>query len=213
MKTHLQLISDKTSLNINLHPAIVDILFENRKHMQEVFQSIQGFHEIDHFSLTIIDPLMTLTTFSTTPTIEYNLLSQNLWHEDPAFYFFPEDNQDLKWWNDIDTPLATKIKDIKLTKNKYSSGFSYSRKIGNFYILYSFATKYKHQNYKEYYLSHLNSLISLGDFCYRSIREIYLPYCDIYMPPKQDSLFKKIYQTKSQKYLTLIDCQKISEHD
>lgn len=208
MKKNLQLIKnfhqEKTTL-ISLHDDILDILFENRKFMKNIFQTINGLHEIHHFGLTIIDPLNKLITFSTTPSIEYNLINQNLWSYDPAFLKNPLKPNSIIWWDELlSSDKADQIKLIKLLNNGYTLGISIGQQLNDFTIIYSFATKSPDKNLKEYYIENLSGLIEVGNYCYKSVREIYLQYCEHQVPPKIQSLISKIYHTKSKQHLKLI---------
>ncbi len=71
-------------------------------------------------------------------------------------------------------------------------------------LQYSFATKSIDKNQREYYRSNISRLVDIGDYCYKLIRDIYLQYCDFYIPPKIQSLISKIHQTKSKQHLKLI---------
>lgn len=208
MEKNLQLVKNlqKTKLVLgDLHPDVLDILFENRKFMKNVFENIKGIHEVDHFGLTIIDPLNKLITFSTTPNIEYNLINQNLWQFDPVFSKNTVDPSSIIWWDELPISIENdKVKTIKLSNNKYALGVSLNRQVNDFSVIYSFATKSTDEGLKNYYVDNLSGLIDIGDYCYKLIHEVYLQYCDRYMPPKVQSLTSKIYHEKSTPYLKLI---------
>jgi hypothetical protein len=207
MEKNLQLLKSSTMEKKNkstLHQNILDILFENRSFLRNVLKTINGLHEIHHFSATIIDPTNKTIIFSTTPSIEYNLISQNLWDLDQAFYHESLTENYIRWWDNITSVEYEKIKSIKLTNNCYSFGMTINRHVTDFTIMYSFATKSLEKNLREYYSLNLNNLIDIGDYCYKSIRTIYLQYCDFYMPPKIQSLISKIYQTTSNQHLKLM---------
>ena len=106
-----------------LHSEIVTILFENRRYIKTIFLDIHGLYEIAHVGLTIIDPSADLVVFSSTPNIEYNLIQQNLWRNDPCFSPSIQNNHELSWWNDH--KITSDLEKIKLKNNR-----SFSRDIG-----------------------------------------------------------------------------------
>jgi hypothetical protein len=196
-------VEKKGSTGIHLHANMQYVLFENRKFMKAVIDDIKGLHEVHHFSLTFIDPLNQLMTFSSAPNIEYNLITQDLWELDPGFRKAATASDPIIWWDEL--PRSAKnhrISKIRLTNNRYTLGFSISRAIGDFSIGYSFATC-SPKNMKEDYLSYMNQLIRIGDYCYKSIREMYLQYCKQVTPPKLQAVISNIYCDNS-KSLKLI---------
>jgi hypothetical protein len=160
-----------------LHPKILDILFEHRREIAIKLSDIIGIHYIDHMAIIISNPKNEIVIFSKTPTIEYNLISSNLWLHDGAFspQFFKK--KSFFWWEEAyNSEYFEKIKNIKEQKHKYKLGFCLVRKINAFYIIYSFATRRAMIDSQSYYLSHKEDLLRMGDYCYRSIRNIYALY-------------------------------------
>ena len=207
MSKHLHLIKNlsyKNKCSTHLHPNILDILFENRNFVRNVYKKINGLYEIHHYGLTVIDPSHKIVSFSTTPNIEYNLINKNLWNFDPIFSCERSMSRMLIWWDEVNSIKFEEIKEIKLTKNGYSLGFTVNQHNNDFILLYSFATKCTDCNLREFYLANKDSLIDLGDYCYKLMRDIYLQYCDIYVPPKISSFISNLNQKKSKDYLKLI---------
>ena len=54
---------------ISLHPDAIEILFENRRLIKNVFLNLQGLYGITHMGIACIDPSHELIVFSTTPNI------------------------------------------------------------------------------------------------------------------------------------------------
>ncbi len=198
------LIGKEVSL-VEFHPNILTILFENRRYVTKIFRDIIGFYGIDHISITIIDPSNEAIVFSTTPDIEYNLINQDLWRNDCLFSCKEVEDDIIVFWNkDNNTPYLNKIYDIKHKKNNYNLGMTLVRKVGGFCLLYSFATRSKDGDLKEYYLNNIGGLTNIGDHFYKSIRDIYLSYCKLHVPPNITNFKSLLSMSKNKPYLKLV---------
>ena len=185
-----------------LHSEIVTILFENRRYIKTIFLDIHGLYEIAHVGLTIIDPSADLVVFSSTPNIEYNLIQQNLWRNDPCFSPSIQNNHELSWWNDH--KITSDLEKIKLKNNQLTEGLTISRQINDFYLLYSFATRSKRVDLRAYYASNLFGLLDLGDYFYKSIRSIYSSYCKTIALPELGDLTSRVSTINNSAKLRLI---------
>jgi len=129
---------------------------------------------IDHLAINIIDPKNRLVIFSTTPSVEYNLITQGLWKYDKSLSMnFQRDNRFYSWEKAYEKEYFEELKLIKQINHGFSFGFNLSKKIESFQLIYSFATR--HQNFEllEYYREYINELFALGDYGYKAIRSIY----------------------------------------
>ena len=48
----------------------------------------------------------------------------------------------------------------------------------SFRFIYSFATRSQNAGLREYYISQLNDLFTLGDYGYRLVRDVYVKFCN-----------------------------------
>jgi hypothetical protein len=172
---------------ITLHPEVIEILFENRPYVKKVFSNLRGLHGITHMAMACIDPSDELMVFSSTPTIEYNLIHQNLWVHDHAFVPEAELKNALLWW---DYP-HDKLEKIKLKHHHLTVGMTICRPIGDFRLVYSFATDEKYKNLRQYYTENLFGLIDMGDYFYKSLRERYNVYVTKHTPPNLSEFSSK----------------------
>lgn len=176
--------------NIILHDDILDILFKHKEEIHRKLSDLQGTLLIDHIAIKIIDPNKKLLIFSITPSVEYNILVQGLWKHDKSFStYFHNTNKFYSWEEAYSKLYFHKIKQIKETKHGFTFGFNISKKIDEFNLIYSFATRSQNKNLHDYYYNHLNKLYSLGDYSYRLIHNIYAKYCDpIWILPSMNSV-------------------------
>jgi len=187
------------------HPDILNILYDNRFHIKNKFSSVIGFYEINHISITIIDPSNETIVFSTTPNIEYHLITKDLWKHDLTISPHAHRNNELIWWDMDDiNPHFNQIDNIKKQRNNYTLGMSLARKIDGFCIIYSFATKSDEANLKSYYISNIDRLYDIGDHCYKSIRDIYSSYCRHHTAPRIIDFTNFDATIKSKPYLQLV---------
>ncbi|OGV29999.1 MAG: hypothetical protein A3E88_07495 [Legionellales bacterium RIFCSPHIGHO2_12_FULL_35_11] len=187
-------------IETTLYPKILDILFENRRYIKNIFLNINGLYDIAHIGVTIIDPASEIVVFSSTPNIEYNLIHQNLWKNDLCFSPRQHNNNRLSWW---DTQFD-EIEKIKLKNNKFTVGMTITRQVNDFCLLFSFATRSKKKDLREYYESNIFGLIDVGDYFYKSIMSIYSSISVKYTPPKLDNLMSKASVISSRSYLKLV---------
>lgn len=165
---------------IKLHPEVTEILFENRRYIKNVFSNLQGLYGITHMGMACIDPSHELIAFSTTPNIEYNLIHQNQWINDHCFIPDITHRNTLLWWDD----QSEKIEKIKLKNNHFTLGMTICRPISNFFFVYSFATEERAEGLRQFYNENLFGLIDMGDYFYKSIRDLYSTYALKHTPPK-----------------------------
>ena len=133
MTTELKLLDPVVSKEIQttLHPKILDILFEYRRDIKNIFLNINGHYDIAHIGITIIDPANEMIAFSSTPNIEYNLIHQHLWKRDHCFSPRPHHNNRISWW---DTQIE-EVDEIKLKNNKFTVGMTITRQVNGFCLL------------------------------------------------------------------------------
>lgn len=187
------------------HPDVLNILYDNRFHIKKKFGSVIGFYEIHHISITIIDPSNEMVVFSTTPSIEYHLITQDLWKHDLTVLSHAHRDDELIWWDmDNTNSFYSQIDNIKKQKNNYTLGMSLARKIDGFCIIYSFATKSREAALKSYYISNIERLYDIGDHCYKSIRDIYSAYVHYHTAPRIMDFEKFNTTVQSKPYLQLV---------
>jgi hypothetical protein len=182
--------------NVVLHEDILDILFKYKIEVHKKLIDLRGAFLIDHIAIKIIDPDNKMVILSLTPSVEYNLLVQGLWKYDKSFCpNFTALNSLYLWEDAYSVEHAAEIKNIKQLKHGFTFGFNLAKKIDSFHFIYSYATRSKNQGLQEYYIEHIQELLTLGDFGYRLIRDIYAKFCNPkYSPPS--AVDKKITQRK-----------------
>lgn len=157
---------------VKLHPDYLSLLFVHRQRVSALFHEIAGLHDIDHFSMDIINSQSEITTLSATPALQYNLITSKLWPFDGAFIpTFFQTNSGYEWQESYQAH-AERIAEIKEQQYDFKFCFSLVRKIYQFYFIYSFATKKSILNAREYYCAHINEMLKIGDYCYKTLAQL-----------------------------------------
>lgn len=173
---------------LKLHPNTLDILF---KHKSEIFRKlgdIRGLHYIDHIAITIINPNNEIVVFSITPSVEFNLVLQGIWEFDLSFNPKYYTDSNIVFWDKFyGSGYVNRIKEIKEIQHNFTLGFNLIRKIEDFNIIYTFATRHNHANLKQYYMSIVGELFALGDYGYKLLRNLYIEYSEEHPPLLIDS--------------------------
>lgn len=186
---------------VSLHSHASDILFEHRRQVSSIFLQIKGHYEIAYFGLNIINPANELVAFSSLPHIEYNLIQQDIWRDDPYFSSKNFNKNTLYCWDEINNE---QIRKIKLDSNNFKAGMTISREIDGFNFLYSYATKSNQKELKEYYNSQIFGLIDIGDYFCNAVLKLYSEYCGTYTLPKLNQLKSKAPASSIRSALKLI---------
>jgi hypothetical protein len=163
-----------------LHEDTVEILFKYKEKLCHKFDDIRGTFLIDHLAIHIIDPNNRIIMFSTTPSVEYNLIANDLWKHDRGFSVnYQIENRFYSWEKAYEKEYFEELKSIKQMNHQFSFGFNLSKKIESFQFIYSFATRHKNCEFLEYYCRYINELFAIGDYGYKAISNICEQYIGI----------------------------------
>lgn len=169
---------------IKLHDSILDLLFKHKNEISRKLSDIRGIYNIDHVAINIINPSNEVAIFSITPSVEYNLVIQNLWRFDGSLCPLNYTDGSFFFWDQAYiNKYAKEIKLSKEIKHGFSLGFSLAKKVGQHHLVYSFATRSQEHHLKEYYKLMINELWLLGDYGYNLIRDIYDQYSNTHTSP------------------------------
>lgn len=171
-KAHTKKFS--ASNEVLLHEDILEVLFKYKEKICNKFHDIRGTFLIDHLAINIIDPNNKIIIFSTTPSIEYNLISQGLWKYDRSFSIsYQIENRFYSWEKAYEEEQFEKLKLTKQINHGFSCGFNLSTRIESFQFIYSFATRHQLPNLIEYYRGYVNELLAIGNYVFKAVNEIY----------------------------------------
>ena len=175
-----------------IHPNIFDILFKHKSEISRKLSDLKGLYFIDHVALSFINPEREMVIFSTTPSVEFNLLAQGLWQFDKSFNPNSYRDQEILFWDKAYSHgYHHEIKRIKETQHHFSLGFNVMRHINQFHFIYSFATRHTESDLHDYYQGLIPALLALGDYGYKQLQPIYQQYSHHRSPMIEASRVKK----------------------
>jgi hypothetical protein len=167
-----------------LHKDILLISLYEYKCIKKAYSSVLGLNAIDHLSINVVNPSGEMVFLSSTPYTGINVCNGDLWLYDSSIHPNTYENKEFYWWDDCYAPkMRTIIKKEKEIKHNLQFGFVFSKKVENFYLLYSFATKEKDPEIKKLIEQYKSTFIDMGDYCYSEIKPIYEQYSGCYQPP------------------------------
>lgn len=171
---------------VQLHPEALDALFKYKKEIYYKLSDIRGSYNIDHIAINIVTPENQLIVLSISPSVEYNLIIQNLWQYDKSFFPHLYKENEFFYWDDAYLPGHNNlIRTLKQEKHNYHLGIGLARRLGDLHLTYSFATRNPSKELKSYYFKHQSELLLLGDYAFKSIGDIYKRYHTSSPPPKR----------------------------
>lgn len=184
-----------------LHKDILSISLSHYKEIRKAYSEVLMLNAVDHLSINIVNPEGEIVFLSSTPYTGINVCRSGLWLYDTSIHPAIYENKEFCWWEDC---YCQEMKDIlhleKEIKNNLNIGFIFSRKINDFYLLYSFATKEKDLDIKNMITQYQKTFLDMGDHCYSQIQSIYQRYAGQHeVPSLKNFNFPKKYRVVHEK--------------
>lgn len=161
---------DVSCTTITLHPQAREYLFEHFVMLKVIFNDVLGHLEIDYMSIALLNPQNELFFLSSKPSIECNLIENNLWAFDPSFQheFFMQDKPQL--WDEVyQNDWHALVRQYKQESPGFSMGISIPSVFDKYRVVYSFALKSTNESIKNNIANKIQTLLSMGKFCLRNI--------------------------------------------
>ncbi len=161
---------------LKLHPFAEEDLFAYYRAFRSIFRDVVGLLEIDYIGLTLINTHNQVLFFSSYPSIEYNILEQDLWHQDPCLSEAFHAQDKLQFWQNLYQPMDdTILLYYKKEKPAFSLGFSMPDKYRNYTLVYSYGLKHATASTKYDIDNNQQILKNMGRYCVNAISEL-VPY-------------------------------------
>ncbi|WP_298622363.1 hypothetical protein [uncultured Legionella sp.] len=164
--------------NLVLHPQHLEVLFAFKSKLSNVFRDVLGIHEIHHIALTRINKKNELMSFSSTPSLEFNLFSSVLWQYDQIY--------NPKWfklctqanWQSLYMPARyDELYYLKQIRHAYPIGIALAAKIDDDYVIYSLASHKSCPHTKEHFANQHEDFYKIGQYCSNILNPLFI-YCD-----------------------------------
>jgi hypothetical protein len=156
------------------HPNYLENLFSHKSHVDHIFKDVLGLYDIHHLAVTHINEKQELMTFSSTPSLEYNLFNSQLWQFDKTYH--PDWYYQCKHahWQSLYMPERyDELYYLKQTKPQYEDGISLATNLGHAFAIYSFARqKNSHDQWpiSNQQLSHFHAI---GTYCSNALQSLF----------------------------------------
>lgn len=160
---------DEGEKHCSPHPNIMESLFGEKRLINRYFSDIKGICCVDHFAVKVFDYQGRFLIFSSTPSVEYNLITSNLWRHDKNFYPIEEHNQIKVWDEHYNSGYSELLHKIKSQDHHFKFGFDMGCVKNDMKVTYTFATRSIIQNYRDYYEKNMSELLIMSAYAHRNI--------------------------------------------
>lgn len=169
---------------VNLQPNFLENLFAFKKQIRPVFKEVLGYFDIDHLAVYFIDSKNTLSCFSATPAIEFNLFKGQLWHYDNTFKFsWLKAGIASTWQSLYDKARYDEVYYIKQAKPKYPTTISIPVKCkDDFMLIFSFASKSDLERTRIFFAKEHHNFYKIGMYCAKRLTK----FCETKFNPSNE---------------------------
>ncbi len=176
----------------HLHPQIKTFLFQHFAIFTSIFRSVLGLLEIDYIGVALLNQYDEFLLFSSKPSIEWNLIENDLWQFDHSYHSSFFDQHEAKIWGELyHEPWRDELYYFKQKVPGLNFGFSIPSNYQNSQIVYSFATKSTRHHDIQKIIENPAECIRIGQFCLQKIlNAIILP--DLFNTAIQNKSFLKL---------------------
>lgn len=151
---------------ITPHPCLVDLLFAYKSSISPIFKDVLGIHDISHIAVTRITEKQEILIFSSTPAMEFNLFTSNLWKFDNTYNptWFRLCTQS-SWENLYHPAHYDELYYSKQIKHHFSTGLSLSVVEDNVHYIYSIASSQPASSGQEIFINKRDDFYKIGQYC------------------------------------------------
>lgn len=157
---------------ITPHPNLLDLLFAGKQRSARVFNDVLGLHNMDHLAVGFVNQDRHLLILSSTPALEFNLFSQNLWPFDRSYALDWMEKQGFAGWQSLYHPACYhELLYYKQLKTRYRQGYSLAVAINGQLLVFSYGS---HKDTEGENLS--DDLYKMGIYCAQLLRPLIEPF-------------------------------------
>ena len=173
-----------TKSSTKIHLLAKECLFGNKRATSSVFRDVIGLYELDHVAIAAVNKKQEIIFLSHTPSMEYNLITSDLWRYDgsylPSFYGEPDC---VEWRALYDSSHFHELTHIKQVKTGFTEGISVSVKHEDIHLIFSFATKSKDASAEDTLYHQQKQLTQIGWYCFQRFTDILASYLGVSSRP------------------------------
>lgn len=165
---------DNTNKEIVTHPQLLDMLFAHKSEVSDVFADILGLYDISHIAVAQINRQQELLILSSTPALEFNLFSTDLWQFDQTYQASWFSLCSQASWQSLYAPERyDELYYLKQIKHHYPFGLSWASKSTEGYVIYSVASQNNRDQTRELFTSQLDKLYKIGQYCNNTLQHLF----------------------------------------
>jgi len=160
-----------------LHKDALLMSFQNQWQIRQAYKEIIGLNDVDHFSINIVSPNGEMSIISYNPSIVYEIFKDGTYLYNgtisPTYY----ENLDFYTWDQCyNKRFYSQVKLSLQTKNGIDTGVNLIHRQFGFNILFSFASKRKHNDLFFNAAENNKEFLKMGFHCLDLIKGIYSQY-------------------------------------
>ena len=161
-------------MEITPHPSFLEILFAHKSKVSSIFRDVLGIKELNHIAISCVNAQKKLLTFSSTPALEYNLFSSNLWCFDNTYCPDWYERCTQSFWQ----PLYVKkrydeLYYMKQVKHHYPLGISMAASWQDHYFIYSLASQKSCVTTQKHFSEPFDDFYKIGQYCSNSLLTLF----------------------------------------
>ena len=151
---------------ITPHSNFFDTLFAYKGKVSSVFKDVLGLYEINHIAISHINNNLELLSFSSTPSLEFNLFNSNLWRYDKTYQPNWYSSCTLSPWQSLyASERYDELYYLKQIKHHFPLGISIAVKLANCHVIYSIASHTGCQHAREAFENQHDNFYKIGQYC------------------------------------------------
>ncbi|MCL9685170.1 hypothetical protein [Legionella maioricensis] len=161
------------------HPQFLELLFAFKSKVSTVFRDILGIHEIHHMALTRINTNNQILTFSSTPSMEFNLFNSSLWRYDLSYNPLWFNLCSQAPWQTLYNPTRyDELYYLKQIKHGFPIGLALAAKIDEHCVIYSLASHKSCPHTRELFSTQQEEFYQIGQYCSNMLNPLF-NHCDM----------------------------------
>lgn len=165
----------KNKQHITLHPQLINTLFAFKSSISPIFKDVLGIHDISHIAVTRIDANQKTLIFSSTPAMEFNLFTSDLWQFDntynPAWFNLCTGSS----WEALYEPAHyDDLYYSRQIKHHFTAGLSLAIAEHDSHYIYSIANSLPMPQGMELFNSHKDDFYKIGQYCKNLLNPYFL---------------------------------------
>ena len=157
------------------HPQLIEMLFAHKIKVSTIFKDVLGMYEINHIAITRVDHQQKILVFSSTPAMEFNLFTSNLWTFDntyaPAWF---QIGTQASWESLYNRDRFNELYYTKQIKHHFPTGLSMAVSQKDGFYIYSIASTRCAQEGLEHFVNHKEDFNKIGQYCVNLLNPFFL---------------------------------------